>query len=348
MCNMKYLLTHLLILKVLTSNYTHKDFYNSIKSMPIEKQFNLWAEINKKDYTQKVEEKQLKFNAFKNNLDYINEQNNRNKGFSLGLGPFSDMTFEEFKGLFSNTDTEQKSNTLQNMNTISSSDEKPIDFTNSVNWESYFNVKDSKNCFSGAESVVSLMEFFLKKDFNVQTRLSSQSYVDCYLSGCKNFGINDLINFFKENGAYEEKDYPFTGEKGVCFFQRDIISNKCDFTPPFARITGSEETSFNKFEDFYELLNKKPFILKMFLTRDIQNYTGGILDYTEVALNVESLPMILVEITDQYFKLLPSFGKSYGENGFVKIGYKYKKGYFHFGAYSQYQVTGAKLERNDS
>lgn len=349
MTNMKCFILILLILNALTSNYTHKDFYNSIKSMPIEKQFNLWADFNNKKYTHNVEEKLLKLEAFKNNLNYITEQNTKNKDYSLGLGPFSDMTFEEFKGLFSDTDESkiniksQDTEDTEETNELSPLDKGP--FTNSVNWEFYFDAKDSKKCFTGGESVVGLMEFLLEKDFNVSAKLSSQNYIDCDYFGCL-FSSDALLNFFKNTGAYEEKDYPFTGEKGICLYQRDILSNKCDFTPPYAKLSGFSRTNFDTFEEYYNMLNKKPYIISLFVNRKIQNYTGGILEYIE-DLKDKSIPMILVEITNKYFKLLPPFGKRYGENGFIRIGYKYKKDYFRIGAYSQYQVTGVILEKDD-
>ena len=53
---------------ILLSNYTSKHFYDSIQNMTVEKQFNLWASFNNKDYASKEEERQSKYENFKENL----------------------------------------------------------------------------------------------------------------------------------------------------------------------------------------------------------------------------------------------------------------------------------------
>ena len=340
-----YIVAILIITNVITSNYTSKEFYNSIKNMPVDKQFNLWASFNSKDYVSKEEEKQLKFNNFKENLHFINEQNSKNESYTLGLGPFSDLNYEDFKNLFSNPIEKPNAAEIIKETTLNKEPFLPFE---TKDWSMYFNIKDSKQCFSGADSIVSLMEFNLKTSLNVNTSLSAQSYVDCYLSGCQNYGANSLLEFFTKNGAYEEKDYPFTGEKGVCFFQRETISNKCDFTPPFATIQSSKEINLNNADDYIKILNQQPILIYLVITPEIQNYRGGVLPKQSSSLSQDKrLPVILVQMTDKFVKLLPSFGKSYGENGYLRIEYARSEYSNRISlGYGQYIIEQVKLNKS--
>ena len=52
---------------------------------------------NRKKYTLNSDEGRHKFDSFKNNLKFIEEYNSRKKHkFTLGIGPFADLTNEEF------------------------------------------------------------------------------------------------------------------------------------------------------------------------------------------------------------------------------------------------------------
>ena len=340
-----YIVVILCITNVLSSNYTSKDFYNSIKNMPVDKQFNLWASFNRKDYASKEEEKQLKFNNFKENLNFINEQNSKNESFTLGLGPFSDLSFEEFNDLFSNPTPKPNATEVKKEPTLSKEPFQPFE---TKDWSMYFDIKDSKQCFSGADAVASLMEFNLKKSLNVSSILSAQSYIDCYFSGCKNFGVKSVLEFYEKNGAYEEKDYPFTGDKGICFFQRESISNKCDFTPPFATIQSSKELHLEKAEDYIKILNQQPMLVNMYITPEIQNYRGGIMPKQGSGISHDNiLPVIVVQMTDKFVKLLPSFGKSYGENGYLRIEYDRSEysGRISLEGYGQFIIEKIKLTK---
>lgn len=77
---------------------------NVNKDHELMSQFKLWHKANNRDYPLDSNEANKRFKIFKQNYNFINKQNNSNynsvkeeKGYALGLGPFADMDFDEFR-----------------------------------------------------------------------------------------------------------------------------------------------------------------------------------------------------------------------------------------------------------
>ena len=331
------------VVLTIISTSTNQGLYQSISTLDDNMKFSIWANYNNKDYDSNQKLRDEKYENFIENMKYIENHNklNQQRGYSLGLGPFSDMSFDEFYKRFNNP--ELKKPTLK--------DKEDIEYVSGYkisgkkDWSSYFSIKDGSSCTSGADSVTSLIEFKLKTEYKIQTQISSQSFIDCHSSGCKPTESQSIVSFFK-GGAYKETDYNYTGEKGICKFHKQSSTNKCDYVLPYVEIVDYTRKRRNK-KNFEETINNEPFLIDVPLNKLIQNYHKGILDM-DTTVNDEAgvnIPMIVVEITEDYFKLLPSFGKKYGENGFIRIKYSSSDNQYDliFGRYDLITITKLKI-----
>merc|ERR1719454_2333913 len=90
-----------------------------------------------------AKEKKLRLAIFKKNMEMIEASNAKNLSYKLGVTPFSDMTFEEFRVRFLGGTTPLTTDQMQNMTKF----EKPVGFTvpDSIDWVSKGAVSSVKN-----------------------------------------------------------------------------------------------------------------------------------------------------------------------------------------------------------
>lgn len=65
--------------------------------------FERWAVAHGKSYLEQVKEKEARFVAFKENLQYIHAHSQRNLPYWLGLTKFADLTNAEFRATYTGT-----------------------------------------------------------------------------------------------------------------------------------------------------------------------------------------------------------------------------------------------------
>ncbi len=316
-----------LLFTLISSKLSHKDFLESIKHLSSEKQFSLWAFYHGKEYDTNEIEANKRLQIFTSNLEFIKKENSKNLGYTLGLGPFTDLTFEEFSSIFRKSDVILKKNEGIYNDDVNPNPKPTKD------WSDHFVVKDYKNCDSGNEAALSLIEFQLRQKYNDITELSSQNWVDC-ISGCQYFGFNNLLKSLKETGAYPLEEYPFTGKLGVCKAnERYDTANKCDKTDPYV-VFDNEKLICNFMDDYkngskvcklteYEsILNKSPYATVILITPEVQHYTFGVLEVNCKTGNNRDKTEVIGVVTamdKESAKILLPFGNSYGERGFLRM-----------------------------
>jgi hypothetical protein len=74
----------------------HEQMMSLIESKPTKEKFKLWHLFFGKTYDLNSETALRKYRNFKSNLKYIAKRNSEQTELVLGLGPFSDLSFEEF------------------------------------------------------------------------------------------------------------------------------------------------------------------------------------------------------------------------------------------------------------
>lgn len=185
--------------------------------------YEAWLSKHGKAYNG-LGEKERRFEIFKDNLRFIDEQNSAgNRTFKLGLNRFADLTNEEYRSTYLGT----KPNLKKRVSKRTSDRYEPRvgdSLPDSVDWRkegAVVDVKDQGSCGScWAFSTVSAVEGINKIVTGDLISLSEQELVDCdttYNEGC-NGGLMDYgFEFIIDNGGIDtEEDYPYKAVDGRC------------------------------------------------------------------------------------------------------------------------------------
>lgn len=264
-----------------------------------------------------TEEEQMKhFAVYLENARFVQENNAKTQSFSLELNEFADLLPEDLPlGLF----IEESSNISSNQTVwIDTNTELPEE----VNWVALGAVtkaKNQKDCGScWAFSAVGAMEgaHFLKTGKLVS--LSEQQLVDCAKAygnkGCKGGKMDKAFKYVIETGGISsEKAYKYKASKGKCQAKK---------VPLKANITGySDIPRYNEFQLKAAVAQRPVSIAIQANQKVFQLYKKGVIDHGcghELDHGV-----LLVgygeEAGKPYWLVKNSWGKHWGEHGFVKI-----------------------------
>jgi len=64
-----------------------------------EQSFESWARLHGKQY-ETIQERTYRLGVYKNNLQFIEEHNRKNLGFTVAMNKFGDLTSEEFVSIY--------------------------------------------------------------------------------------------------------------------------------------------------------------------------------------------------------------------------------------------------------
>jgi cathepsin L len=177
-----------------------------------------WMQMHGKSYGH--EEFQHKYTVFRANQQYIDQFNAQNKGMTLAMNHFGDLSNQEFKQLylgFKGDYADRQGPTF----------EVPADFTapSSVDWRqkgAVTGVKDQGQCGScWSFSTTGSTEGCHFISTGTLNSLSEQNLVDCSTSygneGCNGGLMTQAMQYIIANGGIDtEASYPYTAEDGTC------------------------------------------------------------------------------------------------------------------------------------
>ncbi|KAI9120078.1 hypothetical protein K1719_009047 [Acacia pycnantha] len=267
-----------------------------------------------------IQEKEKRFNIFKQNVEYI-EGFNRDgtKPYKLGLNQFADLTNEEFtasrnrfKGHMCSSITRTPSFKYENVSGVPSS----------VDWRQQGAVTPIKNqgecgcCW--AFSAVAATEGITKLSTGKLISLSEQELVDCDTGvdqGCEGGLMDDAFKFIiKNNGINSEADYPYKGVDGSC--------NANEEGNHVASIKGYEDVPANSEQALQKAVVKQPVSVAIDASgSDFQFYKSGIftgscgteLDHGVIAIGYG------VSDNTEYWLVKNSWGTEWGEEGYIRM-----------------------------
>ncbi|KAI5447798.1 hypothetical protein KIW84_015303 [Lathyrus oleraceus] len=270
-----------------------------------------------------VDEMANKFKIFKSNLKYITETNAKRKsphGHFLGLTNFADWSHQEFKETYLHkNDMSMYNNTMKKKNVNSESCSPPL----SLDWRSkgvVSSVKDQGTCgscwtFTAAGAIESINALVTGRLVD----LSEQEMLDCEPSGDCKFGyMSKVFDWILLNkGVASEKDYAYTGVKGVC---------------KASQIPNSKSSTFDTYDHVEQSENGllcsvayQPLSVCLYAPPDFDHYSHGIYDGSNCPENSDETNHCLLIVGygsvdgQDYWILKNSWGTNWGMEGYMYL-----------------------------
>jgi C1A family cysteine protease len=185
---------------------------------PKKQLFKVYHTTYQKQYNLESEEGLRRYRIFKENLKMIEESNAEGKTFKLAVGPFTDLTDEEFREKYLNNGLSMEEQfeitpEVGNVNT----DNLDIDWTKHINTDM---VKQDECGACWAFATITALEANYSLKYNKKLQLSVQDLIDCNRANkaCDGGSRYDAYSFIIENGISYEKDYPFASGKSKKYY----------------------------------------------------------------------------------------------------------------------------------
>lgn len=274
---------------------------NQTQSEPQLTQFQSWKAKFGKKFDSLFEES-YRERIFLENLAKINIHNaNEHKTYEMGINQFSDLTQEEF--------VQQYLGTIVPTETIVAEEVEDI-IVGDVDWTSQGAVTPVKNqgqCGScWAFSATGALEGLSKLGFGALESFSEQQLVDCsgtYGNQACNGGLMDnAFKFVKDHGIVHEDEYPYKA-----------VKQACAKTGGAFKISGF--TDIKNCNDLATGLAGRPISVAVDAT-NWSGYKSGVFNNCATKLNHG---VLLVGVTDQYWRIKNSWATSWGEQGFIRL-----------------------------
>ncbi|CAN7071398.1 unnamed protein product [Brassica oleracea var. botrytis] len=268
--------------------------------------FQTWLSTHGKSYVNALEERQRRFEIFKDNLRFVDQHNAKNLSYQLGLTRFADLTVEEYRDLSSGRhDNEpiQRARRVSHRYVSLPRDQLP----ESVDWRkegAVTAVKDQGSCSNcWAFSSVAAVEGINKIVTGELISLSEQQLVDCNTGnyGCDGRGYMDISFKFLINnniGLVSQIDYPYKAVQGNCN-HNEKSANKV------VKIDGYEDLPVNDEMSLKKAVAHQPGVYN--------GPCGTQLDHAVVIVGYGS------ENGQDYWIVKNSWGTIWGEAGFGKM-----------------------------
>lgn len=266
--------------------------------------------------------------VFYENLGWINAENLKGKPYTVGVGKFADLTFEEFRGHYLTGYKPMKNNASVGVF------HAPVTFVepDSIDWVENGAVTPVKNqaqcgsCWSF--STTGALEGAWKIAGHDLVSLSEQNILDCDKGGnkCGGGSMEQAFGWVKENGICSEADDPYKCS--------DQSSDSCS-SSTCAESSGSctkvlqpgDVTGSTHVDDSVGALEaavaQQPVSVAIEADKPVfQHYTGGVLTSDQCGENLDHGVLLVGYGSNggnKFWKIKNSWGSSWGMDGYILI-----------------------------
>jgi cathepsin L len=276
----------------------------------------MWMQKHNKNYNNDMEY-QYRLGVYRQNVQFIEEHNRLNLGFTVAINKFADMTNIEFGALYNGyMMSETRSGTPVEFNTL-------ITAPDSVDWRAkgaVTGVKDQGQCgscwaFSTTGSVEGANFLGGAKKL---TSFAEQQLVDCSGSygnyGCDGGLMDNAFNYIISNkGLDTEKSYPYTAEDGNCAWNPANVGGTVS---KFADVQSGSE------DQLTAAIVQQPVSVAIDASQSsFQFYSTGV--YYEPNCSSDQLDHGVLAVGygtqsgSDYYIVKNSWGSSWGANGYI-------------------------------
>ncbi len=242
------LLVIFITLQIVFSEHNHRKVLEKYMNGPTKELFKMYHGLFEKEYSLNSEEGFRKYKTFKDNLNYIKEHNSKNTESQLAIGPWADLSNQEYIDTVLTHPNVMQANiqkSIEEATPFETSENKnffnfdrfadEVDDTEYIagdyqagekNWKEYDTpVRSQGRCGScwayGVTAAVEVNAAIAsgckrKNDCN-QPHYSTQYLVDCTTdNGCRGGWYDKSLNMMKARGLVLDSAYPYKAKEMTC------------------------------------------------------------------------------------------------------------------------------------
>jgi C1A family cysteine protease len=257
-----------------------------------------------------MEEFTRKFEVFKTNLLEVLAADSFSGSHTKGITKFSDLTKAEFKAQYLTLKTKSPNSWCQSSSKFLAAATADAE----VDWRTKGGVspvKDQGQCGScWAFSTIAFLESQSLIKNKKAVTFSEQQLVDCDHNGdqgCNGGLMQTALQYIQASGIESDTHYPYTAQDDSCAY------SKSDVVATVSNINCYEDVSVQQLQTYLTTVGPLAIAVD---ANDFQSYDSGILECTETQLDHG---VLLVGYTANSWIIKNSWGKNWGEAGFVRV-----------------------------